>query len=219
MFAKIKEIFESIQGEGIDIGKKQVFVRFCHCNLNCRFCDTDFSENTGYMNLSEEELFDKLKKTNADTISLTGGEPLLQVEFLHSFLSKYKKFLNKKIYLETNGVLYEKLSKIIDLIDEIGADIKIKSSTGEENRFYDNEKFLAVSGCKAFAKVVFTEDIKEDEINSVLKLVIKFNIPLILQPKSPLSGSIPYMEIYNKFYEKYKNIRLIPQTHKFLGID
>ena len=41
---EIKEIFSSIQGEGPFIGYKQLFVRFCGCNLSCEYCDTDFSE-------------------------------------------------------------------------------------------------------------------------------------------------------------------------------
>ena len=39
---KIREIFKSIQGEGPHVGEQQVFVRFCGCNLKCRYCDTDF---------------------------------------------------------------------------------------------------------------------------------------------------------------------------------
>ena len=40
--AKIKEIFESVQGEGSIVGFKQLFIRFCGCNLRCKYCDTDF---------------------------------------------------------------------------------------------------------------------------------------------------------------------------------
>ena len=40
--AKIKEFFTSIQGEGPFVGYKQLFVRFCGCNLSCKYCDTDY---------------------------------------------------------------------------------------------------------------------------------------------------------------------------------
>ena len=39
---KIKEVFTSIQGEGPFIGYKQLFIRFCGCNLSCNYCDTDY---------------------------------------------------------------------------------------------------------------------------------------------------------------------------------
>jgi len=37
--AQITEIFSSIQGEGIFLGAKQIFVRFKKCNMDCVFCD------------------------------------------------------------------------------------------------------------------------------------------------------------------------------------
>ena len=42
---KIKEIFTSIQGEGSYVGYKQLFIRLCGCNLNCAYCDTDYTVN------------------------------------------------------------------------------------------------------------------------------------------------------------------------------
>ena len=72
----IKEIFESIQGEGPYIGYNQLFVRFSKCNLNCKYCDTDFTSDLKEYSL--EELLEETNKfKNIHSISLTGGEPLL----------------------------------------------------------------------------------------------------------------------------------------------
>lgn len=217
MAAKIKEIFESVQGEGILIGIKQIFIRFAYCNLNCAYCDTNHGDDN-VLTLSEEELFDKIKKMNSEIISFTGGEPLIHADFIKSFINKYNKFLNKEIYLETNGTMHEELLKIIDVVDVVAMDVKIKSATGEENMFEENERFLEAASNKAFLKVVFTKDITPDEIDSIIRLCKKYNPPLILQPKSPLEADTPYLEIYNKFFEFHKDTRLIPQTHKFLNI-
>jgi len=43
LYADIAEIFSSIQGEGLYVGRRQIFIRFCGCNLNCRYCDTETS--------------------------------------------------------------------------------------------------------------------------------------------------------------------------------
>ena len=43
--ANLLEIFSSIQGEGVLVGCRQIFLRFPDCNLNCRYCDTDFLQS------------------------------------------------------------------------------------------------------------------------------------------------------------------------------
>ena len=96
--AKINEIFDSIQGEGLYIGCRQVFVRFCGCNLLCDYCDTDFQGGEVY---SAQELAKKVSDfplKAVHSVSLTGGEPLLQYEFLKEFLP----LVDAKIYLETS---------------------------------------------------------------------------------------------------------------------
>jgi len=216
--AKIKEIFTSIQGEGIYTGEKHLFIRFCRCNLNCNYCDTDFLGNDALL-YSTDELYEKIKDTNYSAISFTGGEPLIEVEFLKDFLQKYKNKLNKKIYLETNGTMYKELSEIIDFIDVVSMDIKLKSATKEENKFLNNEKFIDIAHTKElFIKVVFDNNIENDEIIKTATLAKKYNTTIILQPKMPMEPDIELINIFDRFFDKYQNIRLIPQIHKFLNL-
>ncbi len=213
----IKEIFTSIQGEGPYVGQKHIFVRFCRCNLNCKYCDTDFDIKNS-KKYSPFALFDLLKNNDTDTISFTGGEPLMELEFLEEFLKEYKNKLNKKIYLETNGVLYKNLEKIIDFIDIISMDIKLKSASGMEN-FNENEKFLDIASKKeVFIKIVFDKNIKDEEIIKTTSIIKKHDSLIILQPKMPMDKDTDIEKIFNKFYKHYKNIRLIPQVHKFLNL-
>lgn len=214
----IKEIFTSIQGEGPYVGCEHIFVRFCKCNLNCAFCDTNF-KITDSKKYSTEELYEILKNNPSKTISFTGGEPLCDVTFLKEFLLNYKEKLNKKIYLETNGTLFNELNEIINLIDIVSMDIKLKSATNQENRFIENEKFLNIIKNKEhFIKIVFDENITNEEINSSINLAKKQNSLIILQPKMPIGKDLNIEKIFNKFNLKYKNIRLIPQVHKFLNL-
>lgn len=214
----IREIFSSIQGEGTHIGEKHVFVRFCKCNLKCDFCDTDF-EIKNAKSYSTEELYNVLKLHDANVISFTGGEPLLDIDFLEEFLKNYKDKLNKKIYLETNGTLYDELNRITDYVDIVAMDIKVKSATNQDNHFLDNEKFLKIASKKEnFIKVVFDNDIKDDEIENICNISKKYNSTIILQPKMPLDKDIELENIFNKFYKNYSSIRLIPQVHKFLNL-
>lgn len=215
---KIREIFTSIQGEGPYIGQKHIFVRFCKCNLNCKFCDTDFDiKNAKEYTL--EELFNELNKIDVDVISFTGGEPLCDVVFLSEFLKKYKSKLGKKIYLETNGILGDELEQIIDLIDIVSMDIKLKSATNQENNFIKNEKFLKIASKKeVFIKIVFDSNVKIDEIEFCANIAKKYDCKLILQPKMPMESDLELEKIFEKFYVLNKNVFLIPQVHKFLNL-
>lgn len=215
---KIKEIFTSIQGEGPYVGQNHIFVRFCKCNLNCEFCDTDFDSKNA-KTYTIDTLFEQLDKIDCNVISFTGGEPLMDVDFLKEFLKSYKVGLRKKIYLETNGILYDELEKIIDFVDIVSMDIKLESATGQKNRYIHNQKFLEIATKKeTFIKVVFDKNIIDEEIDFCVECAKKYNIPLILQPKMPLDKDLELEKIFNKFYEKYENTRLIPQVHKFLNV-
>ena len=133
--ARIKEVFASIQGEGPYIGAKQLFIRFCDCNLRCHYCDTDFTGDSE--EYTPEGLLEVIKQFDLNTIysvSLTGGEPLLSVDFLEKFLPILKEH-HLKIYLETNATLPYELKRIIDYIDVVAADIKLESATGMVKSF------------------------------------------------------------------------------------
>ena len=220
---KINEIFASIQGEGPIIGYKQLFVRFCGCNLNCEYCDTDFKDGEIY---TPESLYKKIiSEYNLKTfhsISLTGGEPLLSYKFLKEFLPLIKR--KTKIYLETNSTLSDEFSQIKNYIDIVAADIKLPSATGiGVNILENNSQFLRnCSGVETFAKIVFDENITEKEIEFCAKLASQTGVELILQPKmagSGMSVSSEFCEkILDKFTSVYPNTRLIPQVHKFINV-
>jgi len=76
MSLKVKEIFYSLQGEGGRQGAASIFIRLSGCNLNCDFCDTDFS---GGENMSLEQILSQIKKFPCQWIVWTGGEPALQL--------------------------------------------------------------------------------------------------------------------------------------------
>jgi 7-carboxy-7-deazaguanine synthase len=96
----VKEVFATLQGEGIQAGRPAVFCRFARCNLwsgheehrasaICRFCDTDFVGTDGPGGgrfASAAELADHIAATWAGPdetgryVVCTGGEPLLQLD-------------------------------------------------------------------------------------------------------------------------------------------
>ena len=223
--AKIKEYFTSIQGEGPYVGYRQLFIRFCGCNLNCTYCDTDFSPENNCVEYTPADLFKELNSQNLlkniHSISLTGGEPLVHADFLAEFLS----LLGGKIpvYLETNATLTEALKKVINYTDIVAADIKLPSSSGQ-NLFNIHDNFFEIcKNKKFFAKVVFDGSVDDFEIKQVCKLAKKHGIELILSPvmkdNRPVVEGKFITEIQARALNYYPNVRVIPQVHKFLNIE
>ena len=117
----VKEMFLTLQGEGLNAGARAVFVRFAGCNLwsgreedrakaVCRFCDTDFVGvdglgggkfgDAGALAAAAEAMWGGGRE--ARFVVLTGGEPMLQVDdplvdALHT--------ANFRIAIESNGTL------------------------------------------------------------------------------------------------------------------
>lgn len=93
----IKEIFQSLQGEGGRAGENSIFIRLANCNLNCWFCDTNWNDGEP---LTLEEIYEKIKNYKSKWIVWTGGEPSLQ---LTSEIVNYFKAYGYKQAIETNG--------------------------------------------------------------------------------------------------------------------
>ncbi|MDP2939546.1 MAG: 7-carboxy-7-deazaguanine synthase QueE [Candidatus Omnitrophota bacterium] len=222
--AKINDIFVSFQGEGKFIGQEQCFVRFYDCNLNCEFCDTKmntFSEYTSF------ELIGKIKETIGEaeikTVSITGGEPLLQRDFLLEFLPKLKTE-GFSVYLETNGVLHDELFDIIDYVDIISMDIKLPSSTKQRPFWKEHAEFLKISKDRdTFVKAIICINTTLDDFKKAVDLVSNINskITFVLQPNTSelgrdLADKLQEFKRYSKDY--LCDVRAIPQLHKIVGV-
>jgi 7-carboxy-7-deazaguanine synthase len=228
MNAKIIEIFRSIQGEGKYVGAAQVFVRFFECNMHCTWCDTPGSigdTTRNYKEMSQEQLLAQIKPLyeGCHSVSITGGEPLLQVDFLKEFLPALHR-RGMKVYLETNGVLPQQLSEVIDVVDYIAMDIKLPSSTKEKAFWIEHEEFLNIAlNRDTFIKVVITTDTTEEDVLHAVDIVERINPDLlfILQPsfQDMKKGVIEHCEqLQKKCFKRLPNVRIMPQMHKFMKL-
>lgn len=237
MKGRLIEIFSSIQGEGLMLGRPQVFVRFHGCKLKCGYCDTPLTHHKiseariefppysrqfqkHSLEFSVDELNKQIDRFKVPSLALTGGEPLEQADFIREWLSTLKGY---EILLETSGVEVEALKKVISYIDLVSLDIKIPTATGEKANWETHDRFMTVAAQKkAYAKVVYDERMLPDEVNQVLRLMKKHEeLPFIFQPVSPLQkrDMKKCLEIFERFSETYPSrVRLLPQVHKFLGI-
>lgn len=105
----VMEIFgPTIQGEGMVIGQKTMFVRTAGCDYSCSWCDSAFtwdgSGNELIKQMDAEEIWQKLKSLGEDGFSfvtISGGNPALLKNL--SYLIELLKAKNIKVALETQG--------------------------------------------------------------------------------------------------------------------
>jgi 7-carboxy-7-deazaguanine synthase (Cx14CxxC type) len=205
----VKEIFYTLQGEGMNAGRAAVFCRFSGCNLwsgreadrekaVCTFCDTDFvgtDGDGGGKFSSAQELADAIAQQwpKSDSgrrfVVCTGGEPLLQlgaelIEALHQ--------RNFWIAVETNGTI--PIPQGVDWVcvsPKVGAQLAV--TRGDE------------------LKVVYPQG---PDPNDYLKLDFKH---FFIQPmdgpdsRASLAAAI-------QFCQDHPAWRLSLQTHKMIGI-
>jgi len=237
------EIFSSIQGEGPLVGFRQVFVRLSGCNLDCRYCDTDFQAaadcrvetvpGSGQIELwpnpvsleRVNDLIDQYTQTYPGlhhSISLTGGEPLASVALLESWLPALKTKL--PIHLETNGTLPQELVQVVENIDLISMDFKLESVSGVETPWGEHRKFLQTAGDKLLcAKLVVSAMSSVEEIEHAARVMRESDMTadLILQPMTSTDETISAQHLF-KLQEcaagLYPFVRIIPQTHRWLNL-
>ena len=205
----IKEIYYTLQGEGIQAGRAALFCRFAGCNLwsglekdrlgaQCNFCDTDFlgtnGENGGRFKTASELARHANKfwpdETTKKFIVLTGGEPMLQVD--SSLISELHS-LNFEIAIETNGTII--CPPEIDWICvSPKAGTKIAQKTGNE------------------LKVIYPQP----DLNFSKLLTLSFEYFLIQPMDGPNAEENTAASV--EFCKNNPSWRLSLQTHKQLGL-
>lgn len=239
--AQLCEVFSSIQGEGLYVGERQLFVRFSGCNLNCQYCDTPHArslqpeagiEQTAgagdFKNIknpvSSEQLTGIIENLCSNkhlhsAVSITGGEPLLQINFMLDFLPRLK---DQVIYLESNGTLPKHMDEIINYVNIVSMDFKLPSATGESSYSKEHHEFMEVvarSGTELFVKAAVSPAVVAKEIDQAADLIagVSPDIPLVLQPINPHKIKIDHlMSLQAVALRKLKKVRVIPQVHKIL---
>ncbi|MHA1126349.1 MAG: radical SAM protein [Candidatus Heimdallarchaeota archaeon] len=218
------EIFSSYQGEGGVVrgscfGRRQIFIRFAGCELNCEWCDTSKSRNpkfpecsvektsgswefTTYKNpVDDEFVIDQvlhLSTKDFHSVALTGGEPLYQEKFLNSVVNKLYN-LELPIYLETNGYYPKRIEKIAPLISYACVDIKDRSAKSVKNSDWQDlvdKEFESISilnnySVRQFAKLVVTEETNIEDVRMIADKVREIVVPIVVQPVTPIGNVKP----------------------------
>lgn len=102
---RVVEIFNSIEGEGKRAGAIATFIRLYGCNLRCSYCDTPYGYEGGdYALMGLEEILAECEKYGTDKITLTGGEPLLDIDKSIKLVKALCQ-AGFEVNIETNGAV------------------------------------------------------------------------------------------------------------------
>lgn len=227
--ARISEIFSSLQGEGTHLGERHLFIRFEECHIHCCYCDEAGKPGE---EMSLDTVLEEVRKLERDEgphafISLTGGEPLLYVNFLRPLLIhlKAEKF---KIYLETAGILWKALEEVIGWCDVIAMDMKPTSVTHDANFEEEHRKFLALAREReTFVKIVLSSEIDICEFERLVRILKETapEVPLVLQPVSTrIEGHedavlMTLLQHLQRLSGRYGiQTRIVPRFHKIFNL-
>jgi len=101
LFLPLVEDFFTIQGEGFHTGKPAYFIRIGGCDVGCSWCDTRFSWDPDIHPVTDtEEIVRRALASGADSVVVTGGEPLM---WNLGILCSQLKSHGVRIFLETSG--------------------------------------------------------------------------------------------------------------------
>lgn len=206
---KVSEIFKSIDGEGIRSGYVVTFIRLFGCNLNCTYCDSSYAcKGQEYQEMSLCDILDKVKQLNCPKITLTGGEPLLNLDntmiLIQTLISH-----GYEINIETNGSI--DISSLIELPVILTVDHKSISSNMSEYMIKSNIDKLRENDVLKFV-VQTAEDLQQ---------MVK-----ILQNHKNIKCSIYVSPVFDKIdpativeflkSQSLYNVRIQLQLHKII---
>lgn len=168
----------AVDGPGVRV---TVFMQ--GCNLRCAYChNPDTWERDGGIEVTAGEVFDKIMRykpyfSSHGGVTVSGGEPLLQTEFLLELFTLLKGS-GTHIALDTSGICdIEKAKKVVELCDLVMCDIKFSNendyktfSGGSLKKTLDFLQMVDNTNAKIWIRHVVAPNLTDSEV-SVKKIV------------------------------------------------
>jgi 7-carboxy-7-deazaguanine synthase len=242
---QVAEVFRSIQGEGLLLGRRQVFVRLAGCVIDCRYCDTVWAFKApqsvampGRSDLRVEnpmtaeqvrQLVEAADPPGSPggpaSLSLTGGEPLEQVDFCLALLAAMPE---RDVMLETAALDASALARLVPSLRWVAADLKLPSATGRVDSLAEHEAVLScgvLDQVETFFKLIVDGDVTPEELGQAADLLARHapGRQVFLQPVTPLGGS-PALKpgqldaLVDVLLSRALPVRVVPQVHKQLKV-
>lgn len=209
----LAERFVSINGEGTKAGMLAVFLRFPGCNLRCSYCDTAWVNEVDcpVQEFSLAELLSYVQETGVQNVTITGGEPLLQLG-MEQLLVSLSELPGLQVEVETNGsVSLEKFQQAAPKVS-FTMDYKLPTSLMEDQMYHPNLARLRATDtlklvCGSLEDLKRAKELLEDS-------TVSQAVPVYL---SPVFGRLEGAEIV-AFMKEHRlvRVRLQVQMHKVI---
>ncbi|OLS37645.1 7-carboxy-7-deazaguanine synthase QueE [Alkalihalophilus pseudofirmus] len=221
----VMEIFgPTIQGEGMVIGQKTMFVRTGGCDYRCSWCDSAFTwDGTGKSNLmTAEEIIKQLKEIGGDRFShvtISGGNPAIH-QGIGKLVSSLKS-LGIKTAVETQGSLWQEwMMEVSDVtISPKPPSSKMETDYDKLDYYIDRLKDQHVS----LKVVVFTEE----DLEYAKHIHERYpEIPMYLQVGNDEVESVENDSLISHLLDRYEwlidqavasetlnDVKVLPQLH------
>ncbi len=258
------EVFSAIQGEAALVGERQVFVRLTGCNIRCAYCDQPealdkrpgpcrIEQTPGRRDwmvvpsplpiVSLSDAVDRLwRSLPHHSISLTGGEPLLQSVRVVRLVEQLAEG-GRAVMLETNGTLIPALEQTLPWLTYVSMDIKLSSVDGDQVKPATQQRFLDTAlqaGVTTWVKMVIGPSTDLEQFDGAMQMVAELAtepaggrasgsghadqvLEVFLQPVTPFGGvsaaptAEQVLELQERALRRYPRVRVVPQTHKAIG--
>lgn len=229
------EIFTSVEGEGILYGTKTLFVRLAGCPFTCFYCDTKESLplDSGNEYTIEEacKLIDSNLHNQTYKVNFTGGDPLIQHEGVAE-LAKHVQSKRIPTYLESSCFDHARFNHVLPYIDIVKIEFKTKDSDFVDIKHYQRLIENAMNCLKSsvaekkltYIKIVVSSKTKQNDFSDLVQQIFESISSnqiggFVIQPTYGISE--PELDhlliLYDIVYPYYKEVKVVPQLHKFIG--
>jgi 7-carboxy-7-deazaguanine synthase len=222
---QVHEIFSSINGEICrpHQGSMCTFLRLQGCNLRCVYCDTKKAQRNEVnvkQTMTVANIVKEVKKQKNINVTITGGEPMLQLESLDILVRKL--ITTNNVSIETNGAVkiplgfpWVVVNWVIDYkLPYSGECTKMVEENFHNLSHHDIVKFVVGSYSDFVFAVRKAEEIK--------KLCTKNIADFPIFAFSPCIGNMEPMELYEYMgkldFLKDTGAVFSLQLHKIIGV-
>lgn len=223
----INTIYRATEGEGVFLGRPQIFVRYQGCTVGCVNCDSketwDFEYGTDY---DIDSLFQKVKVEGLNgqikCVSITGGDPLHPKHVPH-VIELVKKLKSEGYYINIEAAGTRIVDEIFDLVDYISFDVKTPSTQVKtpidlilKMNLHYQSKFQVKAVIESKNDFDYVLNAREYLLSKSDKIL---NFPWVLTPSYNPNEEFPMERFANVMsWNEYAggHFRVIGQQHKWI---